>query len=141
MMLYVNGQEITKLVLGLLEVDGSWRQVPTEYPTSPEEYLKTIELFLAATKTTLPTMTGFVLVQGPGSATALRTSHALINALAFALHVPVISVLKPVGVLDAEAWQAQALDKQSKTAVALPVYTSDPKITASTRDALKRKLS
>ena len=138
MMIYVNGQEISQLVLGVIK-DGQWRHEPKIHQVRPEEYLATWEAFLRELKIDRAQIEGFVLVKGPGSATALRTVHAMVNALAFALNVKVTSIEKSPSAADAD--MLTAIAEASSLPFALPVYAHDPNITATKRDALKRKTS
>lgn len=136
MMVYVNGQDIARLVVGVIH-QGAWQVDPEVFATRPEEYLSRLEDFLRRHNLAKTELTGFVVVTGPGSATALRMSLALVNTLAFALGVPVIPVDRPAAVADIAI--LDQLSARSSRAFVLPTYEHDPKITTSTRDALKRK--
>ncbi len=138
MMIYVNGQEIASLTLGTLEAD-NWLQPPQAYAYRPEQYLKGLEEFLRQVKLKASDIDGFVLVQGPGSATALRTSHALVNTLAFALGVQIISIQKSIS--EPDAGITTQLKAHEPRAFALPVYAREPNITQTKRDPLKRKIN
>lgn len=139
MMVYVNGQDIARLGLGVIDANKAWLHRPQAYETRPEAYLAQLESYLAGQNIARTEIRGFILVQGPGSATALRTSHALVNALAFALGVEVIGIEKPIELPDAEILPLAA-EALSRTFV-LPVYAHAPNITTTKRDALKRKTS
>lgn len=136
MMIYVNGQDIARLVLGIIK-ENTWAQEPQVFEIRPEQYLQGLDAYLREQGIAQDQISGFALVKGPGSATSLRTSHAMINALAFALGVGVTSLEKPVDIPDREAVDLLA-SKQSHP-FALPVYAHEPNITQSRRDALKRK--
>jgi hypothetical protein len=136
MMIYVNGQDIARLVLGSLE-NAEWQLPPRVIEARPEQYLLELENFLGEQGIARTEITGFVLVKGPGSATSLRTSHAMVNALAFALSVPVVSIEKAPDAADAET--LNDITSQAPHAFALPVYAQSPNITKTNRDALKRK--
>ncbi len=137
-MIYVNGQEISSLVLGGLEAT-TWLRGPEVFAVRPEQYLLTLDSWLAAAGYERSQITGFVIVKGPGSATALRTAHAMVNALALALSVPVIGIEKLPESGDAESLVAAA--NQAPHTFALPVYAHIPNITKTNRDVLKRKLN
>lgn len=137
MMVYVNGQEISQLVLGVL-TEGRWLHQPQVLSLRPEQYLFGLEKYLNQIKLELSDVGGFLLVKGPGSATSLRTSHAMVNALAFALGVQVVSLEKAPETPDSEMVIPDGLESH---AFGLPTYHSDPRITPTKRDALKRKLT
>ncbi len=142
MILYVNGQDIGGLVLGGLEYqDGVWRWsiAPQASHPGPEDYLAVIDAFLAEKKFSLEKVKGFVVIQGPGSPTALRGAHALINALAFTRSLPIYSLEKAKEAPD-EGILVGLMGVQPKP-YALPVYGTDPHITKSNKDALKRVIS
>lgn len=137
MMIYVNGQDIARLVLGGLEAS-SWVYAPEVIDIRPEQYLLGLDTWLTKQGLQRSDIGGFVLIKGPGSATALRTSHAMVNALAFALGVPIVSLEKALDVPDKDIVPELALP--TSHTFALPTYTRDPNITASNRDQLKRKI-
>jgi hypothetical protein len=137
MMVYVNGQDIARLVLGGLEGTG-WVQAPVTLDIRPEGYLLGFENWLRGLGLERQDIQGFVLVKGPGSATALRTSHALVNALALALGVTVTAVEKAPDADDTGI--VLTLAGQAAHPFAVPLYTRDPNITHTTRDSLKRKI-
>ncbi len=136
-MIYVNGQEISRLVLGCLEHE-QWRGAPEAIEARPEAYLATLERWLERQGIKRAEISGFVIVQGPGSATALRTSHAMVNALGFALGVPVLGVKKELSLSDADA--LDLIHDSAPSPFALPSYTRAPNITATKRNALRRKI-
>jgi len=135
-MIYVNGQDIARLALG--SVHGNrWLHAPETLEIRPEGYLLGLETWLRKLDINRTDIMGFVLVKGPGSATSLRTSHAMVNALAFALGVQVVSLEKSPETPDAEV--IATLSEQAPHAFALPTYAHTPNITQTKRDALKRK--
>ncbi len=136
-MVYVNGQDIARLVLGSL-YGNRWLHAPESLEIRPEGYLLGLEMWLQKLNIDRADIMGFVLVKGPGSATALRTSHAMVNALAFALGVQVVSIEKEPQALDAEI--VATLSEHAPHAFALPTYAHEPTITKTNRDALKRKV-
>ena len=139
MMLYINGQDIARLVVGLLVIspDGAeWSYGPEAIACGPEGYLAAIDAALMAQKTSLNELLGIILVSGPGSPTALRASHAAVNALAFTAGITIRSFEKPPEIADAEI--LARLAELVPEPFAFPKYGSAPTITTSTRDALKR---
>lgn len=135
MMLYVNGSDIARLVLGVLNDDRSAFLVdPATFESSPEQFLAKVDEFL---KSHSGALTGIVAVLGPGSATALRTSLTMVNAFAFAKSIPVFGVELAPGADDRSV--LVSLHGASPVPMARPVYANPAKITVSTRDALGRR--
>jgi hypothetical protein len=128
MMLYINGNDIERVSLGLLDrADQAFRFTvgPTDIPAMPENYLGIIDGFLQAHDAPLEKLEGIVVVSGEGSATALRSSHAIVNALGFARGIPLYTSLDHV--------------PDQPTVIALPTYASVPQVTVTKKDALKRR--
>jgi hypothetical protein len=136
MMVYVNGQDIARIVLGVIDND-QWRIAPGTLSVRPEEYLLALEQFLADHQLAKESVTGFVVIVGPGSATALRASLTMVNTLAFALGVPVTPCEKFVD--DSDQDVLHQLVEHAARSFVLPIYAHEPKITSSNRDTLKRK--
>lgn len=138
-MLYVNGSDIARLVLGVLNDDRSAFLVdPTVFNVSPEQFLFTVDAFLTDVRLSTPSnLTGLVSILGPGSATALRTSLTMANAFAFAKSIPVYGIELAPGADDRTA--LVALHSASPTPMARPVYANPAKITISEKDALGRR--
>ena len=143
MMLYVNGSDIGRLVLGVLNDDRSvFIVAPTTIESSPEQFLAKVDTFLLVHFPTIDTrqsssLTGIVTILGPGSATALRTSLTMVNAMAFAKHVPVFGVELAPGADDYAT--LVHLHGVGAIPMARPVYAYPAKITVSTKDALGRR--
>lgn len=128
MMLYVCGNDIERITLGLLDQQDrafNFTVGPTDIPAMPENYLGIIDGFLQAHEASLDKLEGIVVVSGEGSATALRSSHAIVNALGFARGIPLYTSLD------------QLPDHSVK--IALPEYANVPQVTVTKRDALKRR--
>lgn len=138
-MVYVNGQDIARLVLGLLDADGKWVVPPVELSARPEGYLAAFDAFLQEQRISRSDIRVFVLVQGPGSATSLRAAHACVNALAFALGVEIVAFEKAADEQDAD--MQSRIPLHAGHAFALPTYVHTPNITQTNRDALKRKIA
>ncbi len=136
-MLYINGQDIARLSLGLLNSDFTWAKQPQTLDLNPEAYLSGVDNYLKANGLNKTQISGLAVAAGPGSATSLRTSHALVNALGFALKVPVWSVPELDKLSHSEV--TAAFSQHQAHAFALPEYARAPQITESTRDQLKRK--
>ncbi len=148
-MLYVNGSDIARLVLGVLNNDASAFLIdPVVIASSPEQFLANVDFFLknytlhatprrSRTAGTPSNLTGIVAVLGPGSATALRTSLTMVNALAFAQCIPVFGVELVLGADDRAV--LVSLHGVSSMPMARPVYANPATITVSTKDALGRR--
>ncbi len=87
-------------------------------------HLKIDELLQSRGKS-LPDIQGIVCYQGPGSFTGLRIGLSVANALAHALHIPVVARQDPQWL---ETGIANLLAGKSDT-VALPEYGSEAHIT------------
>lgn len=131
MILYVDGSDIASLVLGEGEVVGpDWRLVRSkQITTGPEGFLAAIHdflgYFLAEQK-----LAGIICAIGPGSPTALRASVTIVDSLGLVKGIPLYGVASGV--------TAGVLPQPSE--VLLPKYTDFPRITTSTRDALRRQM-
>lgn len=139
MMLYVNGSDIAKLTLGGIADDRGSFDIPLEtFAVRPEEFLFTIDAWLKNHRIAQESLTAFVVNIGPGSATALRTSIAFVNAFAFARSIPLYGVQ-----LDSHADDHSVLVHlctAQSSSVLTPVYANAPVITLTKKDALRRTL-
>ncbi len=138
MIIYLNGQDIGSLSLGLVSPDISVEHIAC----SPEDYLKVLDEYLRAQAITLDAIEAFVVVRGPGSPTALRSSLALVNTLAFAKGIKLYGIEKAKDEADEDAlirWRSQNATSKSEE-ILTPLYDREVQITAPTRDALKRTL-
>ncbi|MFA5946332.1 MAG: hypothetical protein WC802_05515 [Patescibacteria group bacterium] len=139
MRLYVCGNDIERITLGILEKHGdgfTFSVPPTDIPGMTENYLGIIAGFLQAHEAPLDRLEGIVVASGEGSATALRSSHAIVNALGFARGLPLYAVRRRAG----EPHEA-ILDKMPDhpITIALPEYANAPQISVTKKDALKRR--
>lgn len=137
MMLYVNGSDIARLTLGMLSDDRSAFIVdPGMILSSPETCLKNIAAFVATHPEA--SLTGIVAVIGPGSATALRTSLAIVNTLGFTKGLPLYGVELAPGADDRTI--LVDLHRASVLRMLRPAYTNAARITPSAKDALGRTI-
>jgi len=137
MMLYVNGSDIARLTLGVLSDDRSAFVVaPAAIASSPETCLKNIDAFVAAHPESL--QAGIVAVIGPGSATALRTSLAIVNTLGFTKGIPLYGVVLAPGADDRTV--LVDLHHAPVHRMLRPAYANAARITPSAKDALGRAL-
>lgn len=135
MNLYLNGQDIHKLVIG--EWEG---ELETINDTAPEHFLQHIVAFLNKKHVTLQEVQGWYVVIGPGSATALRTILAIVNTLRFALpEVQLFGIKKDPEKNDKLFIEDLKKEPLSSTNMLLPIYAHGPRITISKRDQLRRK--
>lgn len=138
MILYINGQEIERLVLGLVKKEGvvfSFTFRPTAHQSSPERFLPDIVSYLADHNLKLNGLTGVILVSGEGSATSLRGTHAIGNALAFTEGIPLFNLEKKKSESDEEVLSRI---HEAPHDFARVKYEKAPHITVSKKDALKR---
>lgn len=135
MMLYLRGTDIHRLILGSIASDRSRFIVsPQTHDVSPEKWLGIIDEFLSSN---LSACTGIVLVLGPGSATALRTSLVLANAIAFTRSLPMFGFELP---LDADDRMALILLHEARSLpIARPIYSASAHITPQKKDTLHRR--
>lgn len=136
MILYVNGQDIARFVLGV--VGEEYVEI---FDVPPEQVLASIANVLERRGASLEDVETIVCVQGPGSATALRVSLSVIQALAFTKEIPLIAIEKDSSVPDQEVFSqitSEWLAQKKTVDQIVPLYLHAPNITASTRDSLKR---
>jgi tRNA A37 threonylcarbamoyladenosine modification protein TsaB len=122
MILTLDGHDITKVSLGLLNEDRTEFLAPQEIPCAPEDYIGVIDGFLKAQALELSDVTGIVVSSADGSATALRVSHAIANAWGFARGIPLYRS-----------------PNAAPLTIILPEYAADAKATVRKKDALQRK--
>ncbi|MFA6017882.1 MAG: hypothetical protein WCT28_00815 [Patescibacteria group bacterium] len=135
MMLYVNGSEIDSLVLGILNDERSiFLLQPFRFQLSPEEFLGKITQMIDMPGS--GQISGIVVVLGPGSATALRSTLAIVNAFAFARSIPIFGVSLEKDADDRTI--LVALRDAKSIPMARPIYAYAARITASNKDALRR---
>lgn len=129
MILYINGQDIKRLVLGSL----IGRTVDV-FETDPDDYLVVIADYLKSLGQTLDDLGALAVVVGPGSPTALRASLAIANTLAFARRLPTLPLEKPAEVDDQEFIKTIDLGTLEARARTLkPIYLHPPNITFSSK--------
>jgi tRNA threonylcarbamoyladenosine biosynthesis protein TsaB len=90
-----------------------------------DELLGKITTLLRQLDLELADLTGVIIFSGPGSFTSLRIGHAVANALADGLGIPVVGAAGD----DWLAKGAQALRSAPVGRPAVPVYGSEPNIT------------
>lgn len=138
MILYVNGQDIKRIVLGIVGEEGA-----EMIEVGPDGFLGAIHAFLDKRAISLNEIKTIVCVRGPGSATALRVSLSLVQALAFAKKISLVSVEKDPSASEQEAFHRVTpswLAQQSPVEAIVPLYAHAPQITAAKRDHLKRSI-
>lgn len=135
MMLYLRGTDIHRLILGGIAPDRSRFIIsPQTHEASPEKWLGIINEFLSSNSSVC---TGIALVLGPGSATALRTSLALANTIAFTRSLPMFGFELP---LDADDRMALVLLHEAQPLpMARPIYSAPAHITPQKKDTLHRR--
>lgn len=142
MTLYLNGRDIYVFVIGHAGAQGQVVDLRV-VECAPEERLAVVDAYLVEHGIARHAVTRLVVVEGPGSATALRAMLTLANTWKM-----LVLELETVGIQSGEELQVTAqravFEKALKDAVAkdrlVPVYEHAVRITAPTRDRLKRKL-
>lgn len=141
MMIYLNGQDINRICIALLGSSGepALREVEGE----PEDFLRALDKFLHDNHLKLKDIERIVAVVGSGSATALRTSLAIVNTIAFATEIELVGIEKDPLEHNIDTIK-KINDRQIKIVAQgkklMPTYSQAPKITKSKKDALGRKL-
>ena len=141
MMIYFNGQDINKIILAVLK-EGVVESDIVIKEVEPEGYLKAFRDFLKDASCSLDQIKKIFVVVGPGSATALRSSLAIVNTLAFANGIELVEVAKEKSEQDIDTVKKlveQGLHSFEVKNVLMPKYEHEPRITISTKDALRRK--
>lgn len=134
MTLVVSAQDIRGISLGLVE-DGVLRQ-SSDVVTRPEEYLQVLDDTLRSWGISLESIDSIVVVSGPGSFTSTRVSTTLVNGLAFAKSVPIISLENPDRLSLTSLVTSQAYrDAAPVTGYATPKYDRPPMITLPKRNS------
>lgn len=137
MKLYVNGQDISRLILA----DVSDETSLVEFTGEPETFLHALNTFLKDRGKVLGDIEEAYVVVGPGSATSLRTIVTMFNVFAFTHNISLFGLKKKKDEQDIDSLRAIMENRvvfEQTDGRLTPIYESDPKITESKRDALKR---
>ena len=134
-MLYLNGQDINQIIVGIGQEGNIEFLTKT---AGPEQFLAAIDRVLNAAGANVNTIEHIFVVVGPGSATALRSVLAIVNTWSFVRDIPVTPIEKLPHQTDREAW-VQAQQSEGTKETILPVYNTAPKVSKSTKDSLGRK--
>ncbi|MFH1632296.1 MAG: hypothetical protein ABIA47_04780 [bacterium] len=138
MMLYVNGQDIEHVIIGVV---GMEKEIPLRIvDVGPEQFLKALDKFLSDAKKGVRDIKKIFAVVGPGSPTALRTILTILNTISFVQGAELYAVEKKPHEQDIDTLRGVKEKKipTSKVRVLEPIYTHRPKITLSTKDRLGR---
>ena len=139
MMLYINGSDIAKFIIGAVADDrASFSIEPKTINVRPEDFLFTIDAWLSEYHIDLTSISSLAVVIGPGSATALRTSLAWANTFAFTQSIPMYGIELATG--SDERAALIGLASMNSSPMLRPVYTNAPTITATKKDALRRSI-
>lgn len=136
MMLLVRGTDIREITLGLSRNGIEWGMVTL--PARPEDYLACLQKFLEQQQCRQRDIQEVIVVAGEGSATAVRASVTMVNALSWAANWRVRELIVPTETAESEL--PLLLQTAEAVPLARPHYAASPHITQSTHDALKRKL-
>ncbi len=125
MILYLNGQDIRRLVLGSVD-----DRTVTLFECDPDDYLSVIAGYLESIGQSIEDLTALAVIVGPGSPTAIRSSLAIANTLAFVKRLPTLPLEKDPAVDDVEFIKSIDLATLEQRAGLLkPVYLHPPNIT------------
>ncbi|OGL96025.1 hypothetical protein A2317_00305 [Candidatus Uhrbacteria bacterium RIFOXYB2_FULL_41_10] len=141
-MIYVNGQDIHKLICANLS-NNQDQVLVDQTDSGPEGYMKAFCSFLEKINCSLNDIEKLFVVIGPGSATALRGSLSLINTLAFTKGIGLVGIEKKSDEQDIDTINKileQGLSTFEVKNVLIPIYEHNPRITISTKDVLRRKV-
>ncbi len=132
MVLFLSAQDIHAFEAAISDETGRLLH-SAKVAAPPEEFLASLHALLAGWNATLDTLTGVVVVTGPGSFTSTRISVTIANGLAFAKQIPVVGLentaREPIEhLVEAGAWKEPLAAAPSGYAV--PVYDRPPHITA-----------
>jgi tRNA A37 threonylcarbamoyladenosine modification protein TsaB len=89
-LLAICSQDINSITLGLKK-DGDFIERQFD-DIQPDDQLKMIDIFLSEQNALLDDLTGIVVVTGPGSFTASRTSVVIANTIGFTKSIPIWGV-------------------------------------------------
>ena len=132
MRLYVNGQDISRIILA--DVDsGEMQTVETE----TEGFLEAIDTFVKKRVGDCEDIQALYVVVGPGSATALRSTLSIAQTIHFVTGVKLYAIEKDQQ--EDDQVTLPRIEKEAKEVKRLiPVYQHQPRITISNKDALGR---
>src|SRR3989339_561121 len=132
MILYVNGQDIRRLVLGDV-AEQSVQIIETE----PERFLQVIDTFLKNADQDWKDLQAIYAVIGPGSATALRSILSILQTVHF-VQGTVLFALEKSPEEDDRVTLTRAETEAEAVSTLIPLYQHSPQITISNKDALGR---
>ncbi len=134
MFLYINSAQAEWLVVALINKQGQileFKKIKAKYRQS-EKLLLNIEKLVGRN---LKKLRGIIVVQGPGSFTALRIGLTTANILAWSLNIPIVGLRLKDDSSDRELISQayrQIIKKKGFKAV-LPVYGQEPNITVKSK--------
>jgi len=132
MKLYVNGQDIAKIIVGSVD-DG----MLVTHEVETEGFLEAIHTFVREQGEGYNNLEGIYVVVGPGSATALRSSLTIVQTIHFVEGTPLFAIEKMPEASDQDTIK-QAIEHGELVDTLTPIYQHSPRITISKKDALGR---
>lgn len=123
MILFIDTSDNEQITMALVEKGKVKRQSWKEASSASETLTQKIKLMLNSNKTSLFELKKLAVVVGPGHFSRIRTAVATVNALAFVLKIPVISLKK------SEVGSLAKISSKSGKILAKPAYGSEPNIT------------
>lgn len=131
--LYWDGREIAQLTLGrgmMIGREWTWRDKPISFQGGSEQWLKFLTEFLGkpegenTLKIAAAEIEGVLVVNGAGSATGLRASAAILNALGWAFNWSFVDCSD-----DDSVGLASAINSEKMRPIFIPKYAQSAKIT------------
>mgnify|MGYP000514368107 CR=1 FL=1 len=136
MYLYLNTTSPEKIVLALLNKQSEilqFKNIYAKYKHSEKLLANIYKIFKDGGYKTSQ-LAGVLVVSGPGSFTALRIGVATVNALAWSLNIPILSISNKNNLDDKKLLDKnfkKILNKTKFTQQVLPKYGKQPNITFS----------
>lgn len=134
MNLFIDGREIKEFTVGDIETNEY-----KKYSAEPHEQLKCLDEFLEGCGKSIDSVEELHIIKGKGSATALRTSLAIVNTIQFVKHIPVYTYVYEQGVPCFEEIVSGNARGELATGYVTPEYAYAPRVTPTKRDQLNRK--
>ena len=136
MKMYVNGQDILRLILGNVESGNL-----SVHEGEPHTYLASMNTYLEQHGLDLKNAEELHVVIGPGSATALRAILSIMNSIHFVKEIPIHGYEKSPEISDEDCIRDIRLGRMTpidSEAWLKPTYAYAPRITPSKKDQLNR---
>jgi tRNA threonylcarbamoyladenosine biosynthesis protein TsaB len=131
MILLIDTSNIEYFFIGLADKQILiYRQQITAHFEQEEKLLIHLDEMFNKYKCAPSSLTGIIVVNGPGSFSALRIGLAVVNTLGWQLDIPVVGIQKNTFQSYEELYQVGLADLQAKKGftLVLPIYDKEPNI-------------